>query len=138
MRDQVMIIGHRGAAHYEKENTLASFEKAIALGVDGIELDVRITRDGKVAVIHDAKVNRTTNKKGYVKDYSLEELGRMGVPSLQNVIDLIKGTKIVLFVEIKDEGMEERFRSGRAGWDVSPFGRSRRGSRSRSGIAPGR
>lgn len=107
MRDKVLIIGHRGAAEYEDENTIASFEKAIELKADGIELDVRLTKDGKVAVIHDAKVNRTTGKKGYVKDYTLEELGRMGVPSLQNVIDLTKGTKLLLLIEIKEKGMEE-------------------------------
>jgi len=106
MRSKVLIFGHRGAAEYEDENTLASFEKAIELKADGVELDVRLTKDRKVAVIHDAKVNRTTDKKGYVEDYTLEELGRMGVPSLQNVFDLMKGTGITILIEIKDEGME--------------------------------
>ena len=70
----VRIIGHRGAMGYAPENTLESFKKAIELGCDAIELDVRLSKDGQLVVIHDAKVNRTTNGKGLVSEKTLKEL----------------------------------------------------------------
>ena len=60
----VEVIGHRGAAGYEPENTIRSFKKAIAFGVDTIELDVRLTKDKKLIVLHDQELDRTTNGKG--------------------------------------------------------------------------
>lgn len=67
-------IGHRGAAGYCPENTFASFHKAIELGVDYLEIDVQMTKDGELVVIHDPTVNRTTNGKGKVKDFTLEQI----------------------------------------------------------------
>ncbi|MDE1455058.1 glycerophosphodiester phosphodiesterase family protein, partial [Bacillus paralicheniformis] len=58
------IIAHRGASAYAPENTFAAFEKAVELGADFIELDVQLTKDGRLAVIHDDKVDRTTNGTG--------------------------------------------------------------------------
>ncbi len=83
-------IGHRGAKGYVAENTLASFQKAIDLGVDGIELDVHLSSDGKVMVIHDETVDRTTLEKGSVKDFTFEELEAFGIPTLEAVFDLVK------------------------------------------------
>ena len=106
-----MIIGHRGAAGYEPENTLRSFRKAIEIGVDWIELDVRRTADGHLVVIHDDTVDRTTNGHGRVRDMSLNEIKNLDagkgdlVPTLQEVIDLAKG-RVKMIVEIKEDGTE--------------------------------
>ena len=61
-------IAHRGANSLAPENTLAAFRKAVELGSDGFELDVQFSKDGKLVVIHDEKVDRTTNGKGLVND----------------------------------------------------------------------
>ncbi|CAH2715500.1 Glycerophosphodiester phosphodiesterase [Neobacillus rhizosphaerae] len=74
-KSQIPIkIGHRGAAGYCPENTAASFKKAIELGVDYLEIDIQMTRDNKLVIIHDPTINRTTNGKGHVKDLTLKEL----------------------------------------------------------------
>jgi len=59
----LLRIGHRGAKGYVSENTIASFKKALDIGVDGIELDVHLSSDGKVMVIHDETIDRTTTEK---------------------------------------------------------------------------
>jgi len=59
----MLKIGHRGARAYEPENTLRSFNRAVELGVDAVELDVRQTKDGELVVIHDPEVDKTTNGK---------------------------------------------------------------------------
>ena len=105
----VKVIGHRGAAGLEPENTLRSIGKAIELGVDQVEIDVRLTKDRRLVVIHDPTVGRTTNGQGYVKDFTFEELRRLDagkgerIPSLEEVLSLTKG-KIVLQIELKEEG----------------------------------
>lgn len=82
-------IGHRGAKGHAAENTLASFQKAIELGVDGIELDVHLSLDGKAMVIHDDTVDRTTSQKGLVTHFSAKELEPLGIPTLESVFDLV-------------------------------------------------
>ncbi|MDN3678108.1 glycerophosphodiester phosphodiesterase family protein [Flavobacterium paronense] len=82
-------IGHRGAKGYVAENTLDSFQKAIELGVDGIELDVHLSLDEKVMVIHDDTIDRTTLGKGFVKDISSSELETFGIPTLEAVFELV-------------------------------------------------
>ncbi len=72
-----LILGHRGASAYAPENTLAAFERALALGADGFELDVALSADGVPVVIHDDRVDRTTDGRGAVADLSLAELGRL-------------------------------------------------------------
>jgi glycerophosphoryl diester phosphodiesterase len=71
------IIGHRGAAGEAPENTLPSFERALADGAEYVELDVRGTADGEVVVIHDATVNRTTNGRGRASRFTLAEIKRL-------------------------------------------------------------
>jgi glycerophosphoryl diester phosphodiesterase len=73
----IKVLGHRGARVYEPENTLRSFKKAIELGVDQIELDLHFSRDGQLMVIHDDKLNRTTNGEGFIKDFTLDELKKL-------------------------------------------------------------
>ncbi|HZE20842.1 MAG TPA: glycerophosphodiester phosphodiesterase family protein [Desulfobaccales bacterium] len=101
------IMGHRGASAAEPENTLRSFRRALAMGVAAVELDVQLTRDGRLAVIHDETLDRTTNGRGPVKDFTMAELQRLDagrgepVPSLEDVFDLVKG-QAHLVVEMKD------------------------------------
>ncbi|MBF6634501.1 MAG: glycerophosphodiester phosphodiesterase, partial [Planococcus sp. (in: Bacteria)] len=68
------IYAHRGCSGAYPENTLVAFRAAAELPITGVEIDVHLTRDGEIVVIHDEKVNRTTNGKGYVKDKTLKEL----------------------------------------------------------------
>ncbi|WP_298393872.1 glycerophosphodiester phosphodiesterase family protein [Flavobacterium sp.] len=98
----MLKIGHRGAKGYAAENTLTSFKKALALGVDGIELDIHLCKDNIPVVIHDEKVDRTTTEKGFIKDYSSFDLKKLEVPTLADVLDLIN-EKCFLNIEIKDK-----------------------------------
>jgi glycerophosphoryl diester phosphodiesterase len=93
-------IGHRGAKGYVAENTLASFQKAIELGVDGIELDVHLSLDGKVMVIHDDTIDRTTSGNGFVKDFTAKELKQFDIPTLESVFELVN-RKCLINVELK-------------------------------------
>jgi glycerophosphoryl diester phosphodiesterase len=100
------IMGHRGAPRDEPENTRRSFARALALGVAAVELDVQLTKDGRLAVIHDETLDRTTNGKGPVRDFTLAELQQLDagrgepVPSLEEIFDLVQG-KAHLVVELK-------------------------------------
>lgn len=106
------IVGHRGAPGQAPENTLLSFERAMQIGVDWIEFDVRRSRDGVLVVIHDETVDRTTDGSGRVRDMGFSELERLDagagqrIPSLQQVIDLAKG-RVRMNIEIKERGIEE-------------------------------
>ena len=110
----MLLIGHRGARAYEPENTLRSFKKAIQLGANSIEFDIRFTKDKKAVVIHDKDVDRTTNGKGLVKDYTLKELKKLDagngekIPTLKEALALLKNEKITPLVELKEkENMEK-------------------------------
>ena len=98
--NSILKIGHRGAKGYVAENTFASFQKAIDLGVDGIELDVHLCRSGELVVIHDDTIERTTSGKGFVKDYSVTELKAFGVPTLMSVFEFVN-QKCFINVELK-------------------------------------
>ena len=76
-----MNVAHRGASSYAPENTFAAYDKALAMGVNHIELDVHLTADGHIAVIHDDTVDRTTNAHGRVADFTLAELRAMDAGS---------------------------------------------------------
>lgn len=105
----MLKIGHRGACGYEPENTLLSFKKALDLGVDIIELDVHLSKDKKLIVIHDNTLDRTTNGKGYVSDKTLKELKKLKlekgekIPTLKEVLDLIN-RKVKVNIELKEKG----------------------------------
>jgi glycerophosphoryl diester phosphodiesterase len=100
------IMGHRGAAACEPENTLRAFARALEIGVAAVELDVQLTKDGRLAVIHDETVDRTTDGHGRVQDLTFAELRRLDaglgerIPSLEEVVDLVKN-KAHLVVELK-------------------------------------
>lgn len=102
------IFGHRGAAGLAAENTLESIAVALQYGVDGIEIDVHCCKSGELVVIHDETLDRTTNGKGSVANYTLQELQQFTtsegflIPTLDQVLDLIDA-KCVLNVELKGE-----------------------------------
>jgi len=119
----ISVVGHRGASGYAPETTIESFRMAIRMGVDFVETDVHMSRDGALVAIHDAEVSRTTSGKGFVADLTLAELKAMDagswfnnafpekarpeyaglrVPDLQEVVDTVKASSAGLFIEIKD------------------------------------
>lgn len=112
---KMLKIGHRGAKGYASENSLFSFEKAIEMGVDGIELDVHLSLDGQIIVIHDDTIDRTTNGKGFVNTLSLQELKtfrinekqaselEQQIPTLNEVFDLVNQTCFIN-IELKGKG----------------------------------
>ncbi len=102
----MLKIGHRGAKGHAPENTLISFQKAIELGVDGIELDVHLTSDLQLICIHDDTLDRTTSGTGLVNSFTLSELkaeridNLHEIPTLEEVLDLID-KKIFINIELK-------------------------------------
>lgn len=107
-------FAHRGFSGRYPENTMLAFRKAIEAGADGIELDVQLTKDGHVVIIHDEMVDRTTNGTGAVDSYLLEDLqrldasyiytGQMGfhpIPTLREYFELVKDKQIVTNIELK-------------------------------------
>lgn len=96
-------IGHRGASGYELENSLLSFGKAIDLNVDGIELDVHLSSDGVVMVIHDETIDRTTNEKGFLNQFTSSQLIELGIPTLIEVLDLVN-CNCFINIELKGIG----------------------------------
>jgi glycerophosphoryl diester phosphodiesterase len=108
----MLRIGHRGARAYAPENTLASFKKALEIGVDAVELDVRKTKDNQIVVIHDAVVKRTTNGEGLVSELTLKETQSFSsegekIPTLEETLDIL-GNKVKIFIELKEVGIEEQ------------------------------
>ncbi|MEO8096954.1 MAG: glycerophosphodiester phosphodiesterase family protein [Acidobacteriota bacterium] len=87
----VKVVAHRGASKMAPENTLAAIRKAIELGVDRVELDVRQTKDGVFVLMHDASVERTTNGEGRVRDLTLAEMQRLDVPTLEEALETLRG-----------------------------------------------
>ena len=115
----MLVIGHRGAPALAPENTLPSFVRAIELGVDYIEFDVRASKDGRLVIMHDETVNRTTSAGGLVSSYSLtllrkldagrwfgEEFRNVRIPTVEEVLRLAKG-KTAVAIHIKQEGIED-------------------------------
>ncbi len=97
----MLKIGHRGAIGYVAENTLASFQKAMDLGCDGVELDVHLSADNEIMVIHDDTIDRTTLEKGFVNTIATTKLQQLGVPTLSEVLDLVN-KRCLVNIEIKD------------------------------------
>ncbi len=118
--DGFLRVAHRGASGQglAPENTLAAFEMAIALGADAIECDVHATSDGAVVVMHDPKLDRTTNGKGPIAETTLEAIRRLDagawkapkfagqrVPTLREMLAMIGG-RLISIIEIKASGIE--------------------------------
>jgi glycerophosphoryl diester phosphodiesterase len=103
-----LVIGHRGAMGYCPENTLLSFQRAVDLGADWVELDVHRSRDGVLVVIHDETLERTTNGTGWVADHTLAELQRLDagqgqrIPTLDDVLDWARQHGVGVDIEVKN------------------------------------
>jgi glycerophosphoryl diester phosphodiesterase len=141
-RRRPLVIGHRGDPSGAPEQTLAAYELAVLSGADMIEADVRRTRDGRLVMLHDATVDRTTNGRGAVSDLMFEDVRRLDaggwfsarfagaqVPTLDEVFELAECAEIGLCLEAKGESAAEREslacavaceieRRGRSGRDV--------------------
>lgn len=104
-----LIIGHRGASAVAPENTMAAFREAIAAGADGIEFDVRLTRDGRPVIIHDNTLRRTTGLSYRIADLTFSELERLnvGVPTLEQLFELFETNDLMLFLEMKVDSASE-------------------------------
>lgn len=110
------VIAHRGSKSNRPENTLSAFEEAMRVGSDGIELDVHLTKDQEVVVMHDEKVNRTTNGKGSIKNLTLSEIKQLDagswfsreyknerVPTLTEALELLSDFSGTLNIEFKTD-----------------------------------
>ena len=120
--ENFMNIAHRGASSYAPENTFAAYDKALAMGVDHVELDVHYTSDGHIVVIHDDQVDRTTNGSGRVSDHTLAQLRSLDagswfslqytgerIRSLGEVLEHYKGRLYIhLEVKARAEGLASR------------------------------
>lgn len=107
------IWAHRGASGYAPENTLEAFQMAIDLQADGVELDVQFTKDRQLVVLHDERIDRTSNGSGYVEDFTLEELKQLcfnrthpefenaKIPTLQEVLELLRPMSMTINIELK-------------------------------------
>ncbi len=93
-----IILAHRGDLAHAPENTLPSFQQAIQKGADGVELDAKLTVDGHVIVIHDTTVDRTTDGKGRVASFTLEDIRKLDAGSWFN--EKFRGTKVPLLEEV--------------------------------------
>lgn len=108
----VLKIARRGASGYCPENTMSAFEKALEIGCDVIEFDIHKTKDGRIIVMHDENVARTTDGLGNIRDLTLKEIKMFhepngeSVPTLQGVFDLLKNKKKMM-LDIKDQDMEK-------------------------------
>ncbi len=107
----MQVVAHRGASFLEPENTIKAIEKAVKIGADFVEVDVRMSKDNKLVIMHDPDVNRTTDGNGFVKDYTLQELKKLDagkgetIPTLDEVISCVKD-RVGLVIEIKEPGTE--------------------------------
>ena len=110
-----LVWAHRGASAYAPENTMEAFEKAVMMGADGIELDIQLTRDNHIVVIHDETLDRTSTGSGWVKDHTLASLRTLDfsygrkfpehapakIPLMEEVFDLIRPTSLTINIELK-------------------------------------
>jgi len=108
------VIGHRGAPAVAPENTMAAFRRAVAMGVDCIETDLHLSRDGRLVIIHDNTLNRTTSGDGLVKNFTFTELRELDagrwfgedfagekLPAVEELLDLAGQADLSLYLEIK-------------------------------------
>lgn len=128
----ILKIAHRGAKAYEPENTLQAFQKALDLNSDGIELDVHLSSDGHIIVMHDETIDKMTNGKGDINTYTLAELksfliaDEFQIPTLNEVFDLVD-KKCFINVELKNADTSKQVVSliekyiVEEGWDYSHF-----------------
>ncbi|KAA0942115.1 glycerophosphodiester phosphodiesterase [Sporosarcina sp. ANT_H38] len=97
----MISVAHRGASNYAPENTQSSFRKALELGADFLECDIHLSKDGELIIMHDDKVDRTTNGSGYVKNFTLAELKELDAGG--EFHSSFAGEKIITLNELLDE-----------------------------------
>ena len=120
------IYAHRGASGTHPENTLPAFKEAAQLDIHGVELDVHLTKDGELVVIHDETIDRTSNGSGYIKDLTMADLrafdfgswfsadfAGVSIPTLEEVLKVYQGSNHHVNIELKSdvfayEGMGEK------------------------------
>lgn len=107
------MLGHRGAKGEKPENTIEGISYALDLGLKAIEIDIHLSADNRLVVIHDDTIDRTTNGSGRVKDLSSSELRELDagngekIPYLEEVLDLLDKYSFTLFIEVKSVGCEK-------------------------------
>lgn len=105
----VVRIAHRGASKQFPENTLLAFRKAIEQGVDYLEMDLHLTQDREIVIMHDETLDRTTTGTGFIWDQTLAELRTLDagegepIPTLADVVELVRPTPVRLYLELKYE-----------------------------------
>ena len=97
-----LVFAHRGGAALAPENTIAAFANGLALGADGVELDVRASRDGRVVVHHDSTLERTTPLRGPLTAHTAEELAPAGVPQLSTVLHQFPNVRVIVELKLND------------------------------------
>lgn len=103
----MIVIAHRGASYDEVENTPAAFERAIAAGAEYVEFDVQASSDGGLVVFHDLRLDRLTAANGPLRSRPLAELRALGIPTLEEVLELTAG-RIGVMVELKNPWLFRR------------------------------
>src|SRR5207249_3543712 len=98
-----LVFAHRGGSALAPENTIAAFDNGLRLGADGLELDVRLSRDAVVVVHHDARLDRTTTLRGPIAGRSADELARASVPALAEVLARYRDARII--IEMKENSL---------------------------------
>jgi len=111
------VIAHRGASGHAPENTMAAFRRAVELGATFIETDLRLSRDARFVAIHDSTLDRTTNGRGLVRDFTLEQLRELDagswfrpefagerIPTIEEIFAFARETDVGFYLEIKHEG----------------------------------
>ncbi|WP_036730139.1 glycerophosphodiester phosphodiesterase [Peptoniphilus mikwangii] len=121
----MLNIAHRGFKSRYPENTMLAFKKAVETGADGIEFDVHLSKDGEIVIIHDERLDRTTDKSGRIMDFSLDELKSANaanlykdiefeaIPTLREYFEYISDKKLITNIELKTgiywyDGIEEK------------------------------
>lgn len=116
----VVRVAHRGASGLFPENTLLAFQRAVEIGTDMLELDLQLTRDGALVVMHDQNLERTTNGTGRLADHSLTELRQLDagqgerIPLLDEVLALAHAARVRLMLELKGTDDASSLRIGEA------------------------
>jgi len=116
--DEVRVVAHRGASGYAPENTMAAFRRAVELGAGFIETDLQLSRDARFVALHDTSLDRTTNGREKVHDFTLEELRQLDagswfspefagerIPTLDEILTFARETDVVFYLEIKVSGV---------------------------------
>ena len=95
-----LVFAHRGGSALAPENTIAAFDNGLALGADGLELDVHLSRDGVVVVHHDRLLDRTTTLRGPIVERDADELRRAGVPTLAEVLARYRDPRVIVEMKV--------------------------------------